>query len=252
MRTRIVYGIHAVGHLLSRRSERVDHVYIQSDIGARRLGRINEYLEKSDVVVERVDGAALAKLTGTDKHQGVVASVRVMDPLDESEARLFLEKLENPLVLLLDGVQDPRNFGSILRTADAAGVDLVVTGRNRNVSFTPAVSKVAAGAAEIQPVAEVANLVRFMGVLKELGIWIIGTAEGGGQSLFDTDLTGPAALVLGAEGQGLRRLSQQRCDYLVHLPMHGSVESLNVGVAAGICLYEALRQRRLAPDQALR
>jgi 23S rRNA (guanosine2251-2'-O)-methyltransferase len=252
MRKRIVYGIHAVGHLLGRRSGRVDHVYIQSGIGARRLGRINEYLEKSDVVVEWLDAAALEKLTGTDKHQGVVASVRVMDSLDESEARLFLEKLENPLVLLLDGVQDPRNFGSILRTADGAGVDLVVTGRNRNVSFTPAVSKVAAGAAEIQPVAEVANLVRFMGVLKELGIWIIGTAESGEQSLFDADLTGPAALVLGAEGQGLRRLSQERCDYLVHLPMHGSVESLNVGVAAGICLYEALRQRRLAPDQALR
>jgi 23S rRNA (guanosine2251-2'-O)-methyltransferase len=147
------------------------------------------------------------------------------------------------MLLVLDGIQDPRNFGACLRTADAAGVDLVVTARNRNVGFTPAVSKVASGAAEVQPAAQVGNLVRFLDTLKDQGLWIVGADETAVDTLFDIDLNRSVAIVLGSEGKGLRRLTRERCDMLMRLPMHGAVESLNVSVAAGICLYECLRQR---------
>jgi 23S rRNA (guanosine2251-2'-O)-methyltransferase len=254
MSNRVVYGIHSVIQLLHRGAGRVKCVYLQEDLGSKRLGRVREALGRSQVKVQRVDSRRLTELTGSDKHQGVAAHVSAAAPMTETEAADFLESLDNPLVLVLDGVQDPRNFGSILRTADGAGVDLVVIGRNRNVGFTPVVSKVAAGAAEVQPVAEVGNLARFLESLKERAIWIVGASDAAEQSLFDADLTGPVALVLGSEGQGLRRLTRERCDFLVSLPMHGSVESLNVAVAAGVGLFEAVRQRRarLAPTSGLR
>jgi len=163
--------------------------------------------------------------------------------MNEVKAREYVQKLTEPLILVLDGIEDPRNFGACLRTAEAAGVDLVVTARNRNVGFTPAVSKVASGAAELQPVAQVGNLARFIEFLKGEGIWLVGTDEDAPGTLFEADLTGPVAVVVGSEGRGLRRLTRERCDLLVRLPMLGAVESLNVSVATGICLYECLRQR---------
>ena len=147
------------------------------------------------------------------------------------------------MLLVLDSIQDPRNYGACLRTADATGADLVVTARNRNVGFTPAVSKVASGAAEVQPAAEVGNLVRFLDFLKDHGIWVIGTDATAEGSVFEVDLVRPVAFVVGSEGRGLRRLTRERCDLLVRLPMFGIVESLNVSVAAGVCLYECRRQR---------
>jgi 23S rRNA (guanosine2251-2'-O)-methyltransferase len=171
--------------------------------------------------------------------------------MDERHALEYLARLDCPLVLVLDSIQDPRNFGALLRTADAAGVDLVVTARSRNVGLTPVVSKVAAGAAEAQPLAEVANLARFLAKLRDAGLWIIGTDDQADRSLFAANLRVAVALVLGAEGEGLRRLTREHCHQIVALPMHGVVTSLNVAVAAGICLYECRRQRGLAPDGRL-
>jgi len=240
---RIVYGIHSVSQLLRDESAQVQRIYLQDDVGGKRLARMQQALEAHTSIIQRVAARKLHELTGTEKHQGVAALVVAAPPMDEAAAELYLEALADPLIIVLDGVQDPRNFGSILRTANGAGADLVVIGRNRNVGFTPAVSKVAAGAAEVQPVAQVANLARFLGMLKSRGIWIVGAADSAEKSLFDSDLTGGVALVLGSEGEGLRRLTAERCDFVVRLPMAGVVESLNVAVAAGILLYEALRQR---------
>ena len=242
MAERVVYGLHAVGRLLKSSPERVIEVYLQAGIGRKRLARLPGL---SRANVSECSDERLEELTGTHKHQGVAARISATGFLTDDEAWDLLESLGNPLILILDSVQDPRNFGACLRSADGAGADLVVIGRSRNVGLTPVVSKVAAGAAEAQPVASVGNLARFMKMLTEQGIRIVGLADEAGSSLFDCELDGPLALVLGAEGEGLRRLTRERCDLLAYLPMRGAVESLNVSVAAGICLYEA--QRRRAP-----
>jgi len=205
------------------------------------------------VPIVTCDAGELHRMTGTDKHQGVAALVLGSGSLSEREAHEFVTLRAAPLLLVLDGVNDPRNFGAILRSADAAGADLVVTSRNRNVGMTPVVSKVACGAAETQLRAEVGNLARFLEYLAGAGVRIVGLDGTAATSLFDIELTGPLALVLGAEAEGLRRLTREHCDVLAKLPMHGAVESLNVSVAAGICLYEAVRQRtRLAQEGTLR
>lgn len=244
MDRRIAYGIHAVRKALAAR--RATRVFLQAGLGERRLGRLAEDIARSAVPVSHCPPAELERLTGTAKHQGVAAEVSARQALSDREALDFLAGLQAPLVLVLDGVQDPRNYGAILRTADAAGVDLVVVGRSRNVAMTPVVSKVAAGAAESQLVAEVANLARFLGQLREAGVTVCGTDDEAPATLYEADLSGPVALVVGAEGEGMRRLTREHCDLLVRLPMNGSVESLNVSVAAGVCLYEAVRQRSLA------
>ena len=242
MNQRLVYGIHPVRQLLLARASTVDRVYLQSDLGEERRARLGDVL--SDAVrVERVTAAELEQLTGTVKHQGVAALAIETGPLSEGAARDLVARVARPLVLVLDGVQDPRNFGACLRTADAAGVDLVVVPRHRNVDVTPVVSKVAAGAAESQSIVQVGNLVRFLESIKSQNLWIVGTDDSAETSLYDVDLTTGIALVLGAEGEGLRHLTLERCDLRVRLPMHGTVSSLNVSVATGICLYECLRQR---------
>jgi 23S rRNA (guanosine2251-2'-O)-methyltransferase len=242
MTQRLVYGIHPVRQLLLSRAGTVERVYLQADLGEERRARLGDVL--SDAIrVERVTAAELLKLTGTAKHQGVAAIAIETGPLSEGAARELVARIERPLLLVLDGVQDPRNFGACLRTADAAGVDLVVVARHRNVDVTPVVSKVAAGAAESQPIVQVANLVRFLESIKSQSLWIVGTDDAAPASLYDVDLTTGIALVLGAEGEGLRHLTLEHCDLKVRLPMHGTVSSLNVSVATGICLYECLRQR---------
>lgn len=251
MDTRLAYGIHAVRMALA--AGRVEHVYMQVDLGPRRLGRLADDIARSAVPVTHCAPADLERLTGTAKHQGIAALVVAGGSLTEREARDFVTALETPLLLVLDGVQDPRNFGSLLRTADGAGVDLVVTARNRNVAVTPVVTKVASGAAEAQPLAEVGNLARFLDHIASAGIRIVGADGAAELSLFEADLSGPLAVVMGGEGEGLRRLTREHCDLHIRLPMHGVVESLNVAVAAGIFLYECQRQRsRLAPEMALR
>ena len=245
MNQRLVYGIHPVRQLLLARPDAVERLYLQSDLGEERRARLADVLGKAGRVMS-VSAEELGGLTGTTKHQGVAALVMEAGPLSEGAARDLLARVEKPLVLVLDGVQDPRNFGACLRTADAAGAHLVVVARHRNVDITPVVSKVAAGAAEAVPIVQVSNLVRFLEAMKSQGLWIVGTDDAAGTSLYDVDLTTGIALVLGAEGEGLRRLTSERCDHRVSLPMRGTVSSLNVAVAAGICLYECLRQRSAA------
>lgn len=246
MKTRVIYGIHTVRHTLQRDSARVLRVHLLRNLGTGRLTRLADELRSVPVDVQRCDAETLERLTGTPKHQGVAATVEQAESLDEHDALDLVREVERPLLLVLDGIQDPRNLGSCLRTAEAAGVDLVVVGRSRSPALSPAVSKVASGAAELQPIARVANLARFLEQLKELGVWVIGTDGEAQASLYDTDLRGPVAIVLGAEGRGLRRLTRDRCDALVRLPMRGVVESLNVSVATGVCIYECLRQRGLS------
>jgi 23S rRNA (guanosine2251-2'-O)-methyltransferase len=251
METRLAFGIHAVRKALA--NGRVEHVYLQENLGGERYDRLAEELARHSVPVTLSAATHLQRLTGTAKHQGVAAVIRAVGSLSEREARAFLASLDVPLLLVLDGVQDPRNFGALLRTADAAGVGLVVTARNRNVSVTPVVTKVASGAAETVALAQVGNLARFLGYVADAGIRIVGTDAEAEISLFDANLSGPVAIVLGSEAEGMRRLTREHCDLIVRLPMRGVVESLNVAVAAGICLYECQRQRgRLAPVSALR
>jgi 23S rRNA (guanosine2251-2'-O)-methyltransferase len=230
MSERIIYGINTVQQALQKRAASVQRVYLQKELGRTRLQRLAEDLRNHSLVVERVSADELLVLTGGGKHHG--------------EALEYLAAIENPLILVLDGVEDPRNYGACLRTADGAGADLVVSGRSRGVDITPVVSKVASGAAEIQPIARVANLVRFLKSIKDLHFNTVGLDEQGELTVYEADLAGPLALVMGAEGEGLRRLTKQHCDSLARLPMLGSVDSLNVSVAAGICLYEAVRQRQ--------
>ena len=241
---RVLLGMNAVATLVRRDPGAIVRIYRQRDLGARRAARLDAALEGRTVDIENVSADELRQRGGTDQHQGVVAIIRERAPLNEATAKDYVRGLTRPLLLILDGIQDPRNYGACLRTADAAGVDLVITARNRNVGLTPVVSKVAAGAVGLQPIAEVANLARFMKFLAAEGIWLIGTDDAAGRSLYDADLTPGLALVLGAEGTGLRHLTRERCDELVNLPMLGAVESLNVSVATGICLYECLRQRQ--------
>ena len=242
MAERLIYGVQAVRSVLRRAPARVLKVYSGKEGDSSRRARLPE-LDQLGVPVTNVDKPTLDRLCDGGTHQGIAAEVRAPEPLGEAAAKDRILALSTPLLLLLDGVQDPRNFGACLRTADAVGVDLVVVGRSRNVGLTPVVSKVAAGAAEIQPVAAVANLARFMRFLRDSGVFLVGADDTAPAELHGADLRGPLGVVLGAEGEGLRRLTRERCDLLVRIPMRGAVESLNVSVAAGVCLYEALRQR---------
>jgi 23S rRNA (guanosine2251-2'-O)-methyltransferase len=254
MSVRIVCGINPVRQLVRLRARDVSRAWIQSDLGRERRQRLADALAALPVPATPVSAEDLDRITGGARHQGIALEYQDTGPLTEASARELVAGLERPLILALDGVQDPRNFGACLRTAEAAGVDLVVVARHRNVDLTPTVSKVAAGAAESQAIVQVGNLVRFLESVKQAGVWVVGLDEAADQSLYDLDLVRGTALVMGAEGEGLRRLTRETCDFLASLPMAGRVESLNVAVAAGVCLYECVRQRRpsLPPGGALR
>jgi len=241
----IVYGLHAVRAVLTRRPGDVLKLTIAATRDDARVRELREIAAARGLRPLESTAAALDAATGGAAHQGVVAEVRPSAPLDENSLLDLLTTQPGPaLVLVLDGVSDPHNLGACLRTADAAGATAVVAPRDRAAGLTPVVRKVAAGAAETVPFAQVTNLARALRDLKEAGLLIAGTAEDGEKELFDADLTGPLALVMGSEGKGLRRLTRECCDFSVRLPMRGSVASLNVSVAAGVALYEALRQRR--------
>ena len=239
-----VYGIHAVRALLERRPAAVRRIQLQAGRSDHRTQGLVELARQHGVTIESRPAAELDALAGHQVHQGVVARVAAAVPLAEEDLLIRLDAAtQAPLVLVLDGVQDPHNLGACLRTADAVGADAVVVPRDRAVGLTPVVRKVAAGAAETVPFVQVTNLARFLRSLQEQNLWIVGT-DGEAETLhYAADLKGPLALVLGAEGSGMRRLTREHCDVVVRLPMLGAVESLNVSVAAGIVLYEALRQR---------
>jgi 23S rRNA (guanosine2251-2'-O)-methyltransferase len=251
MSEEIVYGPHAVRALLERRPAAVRRVILQAGRNDRRASELAELARAAGVAIDTRPLLELDALTGGAAHQGAAARIQPAAPLDEDELLIRLDATSRPaLVLVLDGVQDPHNLGACLRTADGAGVDAVIVPRDRAVGLTPVVRKVAAGAAETVPFTQVTNLARFLRALKEQGLWIVGT-DGSAETVhFAADLKGPLAIVVGAEGGGMRRLTREHCDLVVRLPMQGAVESLNVSVAAGILLYECLRQRAAAPAKA--
>ncbi len=242
----LVYGIHPVRTLLRKAPERVLHIWISQQRRDRRLLEIVSQAQEMGISIEEVPPETLSRLSEGGNHQGVVVQARL--PKTLSEDGLF-EQLRNPprqeppLYLVLDRVQDPHNLGACLRTSDAVGVWGVVTPKDRAVGLTPTVCRVACGAAETVPIFRVTNLARTLVRLKREEIWVVGADGGADRIAFETDLSGPLALVVGAEGTGLRRLVRERCDLLVRLPMRGAVESLNLSVAAGVLLYEVFRQR---------
>jgi 23S rRNA (guanosine2251-2'-O)-methyltransferase len=241
----VAYGIHSVRVLLERNPERVKRVHLAGGRDSGRLATIRDLAARAGLPVTVVDDARLDSLAQGGRHQGVVAEVvpRASDP--ETQLEEALEQARGaPLLLVLDGVQDPHNLGACLRSADAAGATAVIAPRDRAAGLTPVVRKVAAGAAETVPLVAVVNLARTLRALKERGVWLVGTDDAAATTVYEADLTGPAALVLGSEGLGLRRLTRECCDQLVSIPMAGAVESLNVSVAAGVVLFEAVRQRR--------
>lgn len=244
MREDLIYGIHAIQHLLNAKPEQFLELHVQDTHDNKSLLSLISTAKNLGVNVNRVSKKQLDQWLPDLNHQGVVAKVRLQPLLTEDDFSTLIDACEKPpLFLILDGVQDPHNLGACLRTADAAGVTAVIIPKDRSVSLTPVVRKVASGAAETVPVIQVTNLVRAIEMLKKLGVWIMGTSMQANQSLYQVDLKGSVAIVLGAEGTGLRRLTEEHCDILMQIPMMGVVESLNVSVAAGVCLYEATRQR---------
>lgn len=252
-----IHGLHAVRTLLERHPTRVHRVHLARGREDEKIVAILRLAEKTRCPIDRVESARLDSLAGGGVHQGVVAEVQAMEAWDEDqliaalaasgEAEAASGKAggsSTPLVLVLDGVQDPHNLGACLRTADACGALAVVIPKDRAAPFNATVRKVAAGAAETTPVVRVTNLARALRDLKSAGLWVVGAEAAAARETHEVDLAGPVALVLGAEGSGLRQLTRQHCDVLVRLPALGAVESLNVSVAAGMLLYEAVRQRR--------
>jgi len=241
---KVLFGFHAVGVRLKTAPQSVIEIYADP---SRRDARMKQFLARAAEAGTRVieaDGVRLAKLAGSHGHQGVAARVQ---PIEQARSLddLLDALSEPPLLLVLDGVTDPHNLGACLRVADGAGAHAVIAPKDHAAGINATVAKVASGAAETMPYFMVTNLARTLGELKERNIWVTGTSGDADKTLYEVDLAGPAALVLGAEGPGMRQLTRKTCDQLVRIPMMGAVESLNVSVASGVCLYEARRQRGL-------
>ena len=239
---KVLFGFHAVGVRLKTAPASVVELYVDP---SRRDARMKQFLARAaeaGVRVIEADGVRLAKLAGSAGHQGVAARVQPL-PQNHSLDDLLDTLTEPPLLLVLDGVTDPHNLGACLRVADGAGAHAVIAPKDHAAGINATVAKVASGAAETVPYFMVTNLARTLGELKERSIWIIGTSDDAPQTLYQADLRTATALVLGAEGPGMRQLTRKTCDALVRIPMHGAVESLNVSVASAVCLYEARRQR---------
>ncbi|KPF68885.1 23S rRNA methyltransferase [beta proteobacterium AAP99] len=239
----LLFGFHAVRTRLRSAPASVKAIYVETTRHDKRMQDLLRLAAEFKLSVHQVDGERLDRMAGTSRHQGVVAQADTVE-LARSLDDLLDALTEPPLLLLLDGVTDPHNLGACLRVADGAGAHAVVAPRDRSCGINATVSKVASGAADTVPYFAVTNLARTMEELKERNIWITGTSDAAKTTLYDADLRGATALVLGAEGEGMRRLTGERCDQLVSIPMAGSVESLNVSVAAGVCLFEVVRQRR--------
>ena len=240
------YGIHAIDVILRRSPERIISLSIQSDRNDKRIQGLLSLAQNQGVAIDRVTKADLDEMV-SERHQGVVAVIKPRQAdggVTERDLSSYLKGIDCPLVLVLDGVTDPHNLGACLRSADAAGVAAVIVPKDNSAELNAVARKVASGAADVIPLVRVTNLVRTLRSLKELGIWIVGTTGEADTLVYDQDLSIPTALVMGAEGLGMRRLTTEACDFLVKLPMAGDVSSLNVSVATGICLFEAVRQRR--------
>jgi len=250
---KVLFGFHALGVRLKTAPQSIIEIYFEP---TRRDARMRQFLDRANeagVKLVESDGARLSKMCGGHGHQGVAARMQaiaqvhsldeLLEDLEAANADLPVEQRNHPLILVLDGVTDPHNLGACLRVADGAGAHAVIAPKDHAAGINATVAKVASGAAETVPYFMVTNLARTLNELKERNIWIIGTSDAAPATLYQTDLKGPVALVLGAEGAGMRQLTAKTCDALVSIPMRGAVESLNVSVASGVCLYEALRQR---------
>ncbi|MBA2650452.1 MAG: 23S rRNA (guanosine(2251)-2'-O)-methyltransferase RlmB [Legionella sp.] len=245
MSEHFVYGLHAVSALLNNPNRIIHKLFINQDRLDKRLETIIAKALDAQLPVEQLTTQKMNQRFSEFAHQGVVACALPLPAYNESDLSSLLERCKQPgLILILDGITDPHNLGACLRTADAAGVDFVVIPKDKSASITPVVSKVASGAAETVPLVRVTNLVRAMEILKEQGVWIYGAAGEANQSIYALDCVRTMGIVMGAEGEGLRRLTREHCDGLFSLLMLGSVDSLNVSVATGVALYEVVRQRQ--------
>jgi 23S rRNA (guanosine2251-2'-O)-methyltransferase len=244
MKLESVYGIHAVTTLLQRSPDQVVEVWVQKGRQDARMQALLDLTEEHGLSVMEAD-KGLMNQKAEGNHQGIIALRKPVQGRSEKHLPDLLDGIQgDAFVLILDGVTDPHNLGAVLRTADAAGVHIVIAPKDRSAPLNATVSKVACGAAEAVPYIQVTNLARTMKDLQERGIWIVGTAGEAEQNVYQQSLTGSLALVMGAEGQGMRRLTRENCDYLINIPMAGEVSSLNVSVATGVCLFEAVRQRQ--------
>ncbi|EKT4485307.1 23S rRNA (guanosine(2251)-2'-O)-methyltransferase RlmB [Pseudomonas putida] len=239
-----IYGVHAVQALLQHHPKRVKQIWLSEGRSEPRLQALLALAAENRVQVGQAERREMdAWVEGV--HQGVVAEVSPSQVWGELMLEELLERTETPpLILVLDGVTDPHNLGACLRTADAAGATAVLVPKDKSATLTPVVRKVACGAAEVIPLVAVTNLARTLEKLQQRGLWVVGTAGEAEQEIYQQDLTGPLVMIMGAEGKGMRRLTREHCDFLVKLPMGGSVSSLNVSVATGVCLFEAVRQRQ--------
>ena len=244
---KVLFGFHAVGVRLKMAPQSIIEIHFEPTRRDARMRQFIDRVKEAGVRLIESDGLRISKLAGSHGHQGVAARVQTIEQVHSLDG--LLENLEasgtaQALILVLDGITDPHNLGACLRVADGAGAHAVIAPKDHAAGINATVAKVASGAAETMPYFMVTNLARTLNELKERNIWIIGTSDDADKSIYEVDLKGPVALVLGAEGAGMRQLTRKTCDELVSIPMQGAVESLNVSVASGVCLYEALRQRR--------
>ncbi|ANF61788.1 23S rRNA (guanosine(2251)-2'-O)-methyltransferase RlmB [[Haemophilus] ducreyi] len=239
-----IYGIHAVNAFLANAPERLIEVFVLKGREDKRLNPLLDELQRLSISVQQVHRQTLDNKAQDEVHQGIIARIIPQKELNEYDLDELLQHKSNPLLLILDGVTDPHNLGACLRTADAAGVDAVIVPKDKSATLTAIARKVACGAAETMPLIRVTNLARTIRELQDKHqIWIVGTAGEATTDIYTSQLTGAIALVMGAEGDGMRRLTREHCDQLVSIPMAGSVSSLNVSVATGVCLFEIVRQK---------
>lgn len=242
----IIYGIHAIEAMLERSPERILDVFLLKNREDKRLTSIAQEIEALGLSIKMATRQYLDEQTANGVHQGIMARIKERRNYQENDIHALIEQSDKPFILILDGVTDPHNLGACIRTADAAGVDFIIVPKDRSAPLNATAKKVACGAAESVPVIRVTNLARTMRMLQnDYNIWIVGTAGEADHSIYNSTLSQSVAIVMGAEGEGMRRLTREHCDELVNIPMAGTVSSLNVSVATGICLFEVVRKLNL-------
>lgn len=243
MSNELIFGFHSIEAILNNAPERFLEIYALKGREDNRLNQVVNDARKFGISVQFMQRKALDNKANGEQHQGIIANVKAARAYNEKDLDEIIQRETTPFFLVLDGVTDPHNLGACLRSADAAGVHGVIVPKDKSAKLNGTARKVACGAAETVPLIQVTNLARTLRDIKEAGVWVVGTAGETDTAVFDANLTGPMAIVMGAEGDGMRRLTREHCDELVKIPMVGSVSSLNVSVATGVCLFEVLRQR---------
>ncbi|TQF72332.1 23S rRNA (guanosine(2251)-2'-O)-methyltransferase RlmB [Pseudoalteromonas luteoviolacea] len=245
MSNELIFGFHSIEAILAKEPERFLEIYALKGRDDKRLSAVVNEARKYGISVQFMQRKALDNKAKGEQHQGIIANVKAPRVLNENDLKAIIDANSAPFFLVLDGVTDPHNLGACLRSADAAGVHAVIVPKDKSAKLNGTARKVACGAAETVPLIQVTNLARTLREIKDAGVWVVGTAGETDSEIFTSDLKGPIAIVMGAEGDGMRRLTREHCDLLVKIPMVGTVSSLNVSVATGVCLFEVLRQRQL-------